>query len=227
MNWQDSLAFIESPELDADLNLASGTGSFFRRVGKEPVILETLRMMAESGEACEEVLGRICDLSVQESDPDFENPNDTPLAVLLWLTSFTSSNFARAGAYFVEKAPRCWYARRLAEAIINPITPVSTHTWENFGAERNIFDGSPSGAGSLNTVSPGTRFPAATIPLIDVAEDATFETYRQTSQWGTPTMVGGPVKMPSTSGAHVVDGVSNLVTERWYSSRVAGDGPWK
>lgn len=225
MNWQDSLAFIESPELDADLNLASGTSSFFRRVGKEPVILETLRMMGESGEVCEEVLGRICDLSLQESDPNFENPNDTPLAVLLWLTYFTAPNFARAGAYFIERAPRCWYARRLAEAIINPMTPVSSYIWENFGTQGNIFHGSPSAADSLNTVSPGNRFPMVTIPWIDVPGDATHETYRQASQWGMPTMELGPANMLSTTGSSVVDGESDLVTERWYSSHAAGGRP--
>ena len=225
MNWQDSLAFIESPELDADLNLASGTSSFFRRLGKEPVILETLRMMAESGEVCEEVLGRICDLSSQESDPDFENPNDTPLAVLLWLTYFTAPNFARAGAYFIQRAPRCWYARRLAEAIINPIKPASSYTRENFGTQGSLFHGDPSGADNLNTVSLGNRFPMATVPSVEVTEDATYETFRQTSQWGTPTMHPDPANMPSTSGSSVIDRVSDLVTDRWYSSHLAGGGP--
>lgn len=120
MNWQEALSRIESPAFDAELNMVSGTSAFLRAARKQPAVQTTLQLMRESKECREAVLGRICDLAMQETDPRYENPNDTPLAILLWLTCYTEPDFARLGARFVARAPRCWYANRLAHQIIGP-----------------------------------------------------------------------------------------------------------
>lgn len=120
MNWQEALSHIESPMFDAKLNMVSGTSAFLRAARKESAVQETLQAMRESGERREEILGRIHDLALQETDPRYENPNDTPLAILLWLTCYTEPDFARLAANLVKRSPRCWYAHKVAHQIANP-----------------------------------------------------------------------------------------------------------
>ena len=133
MTWQEALDEIHSVEFDVNLNVVSGTNGFFRTVSKEPVVLEACREMWLSGEVREDVLGRIRDLVRQDTDERFENPNDTPLAVLLWLTNFTAPDYAEMAASWVAPAPRCWYAKKLAQRILNP--PPSTTGVSRFGEQ--------------------------------------------------------------------------------------------
>jgi hypothetical protein len=138
MNWQEVLEEIQSVKFDVNLNVVSGTNAFFRAVAREPAVLEAYRQMRESGELREDVLGRIHDLATLEIDPCYENPNDTPLAVLLWLTYFTTPNFAPTAAARIARAPQCWYARKLAGRILNP-RPSTTRNyviWETPGRPR-------------------------------------------------------------------------------------------
>ena len=135
MNTEEALAYIESPRFDAELNVVSGSKAFFRAVANEPAVQISLSSLRESGPLREEVLGRICDLAASETDPRYENPNDSALAALLWLTCFADPDFARLGAHYVERAPRCWYARKLACQIINPTATGSTMSSVRSGLE--------------------------------------------------------------------------------------------
>ena len=104
MNWQEALEEIYSIEFEVNLNVVSGTNAFFKAISQDPVVLEACREMCQSGEVREEVLGRIYDLVGQEIDPSFENPNDTRLAVLLWLTNFAAAHHAERAATWVDIA---------------------------------------------------------------------------------------------------------------------------
>ena len=118
MNWQEALAEIESAEFDINVNVVSGLKAFFRAVDKEPSVKEARRFMMESGECREEVLGRICDLATTEIDFRYENPHDTPLATLLWITYYEVPQFANLAAHYIAAAPNCWYASKLAKNIM-------------------------------------------------------------------------------------------------------------
>ena len=124
MNWQEALKQIQSVELDVNLNVVSSSDAFFEVVARESAVLDAYALMRESGELREEALGKISDLVWTETDPSYENPNDTPLAVLLWLTNFAANDFATIAAGWVDQAPRCWHAKKLAQRILNP--PPST-----------------------------------------------------------------------------------------------------
>ena len=124
MNWQEALEEIQSVEFDVNLNVVSGTNAFFRAVAREPIVLGIYQEMRESGELREEILGRVYDLAAQEIDLRYENPNDTPLAVYLWLTYFGAPDFAAMTAVRVDQTPQCWYARKLSRRILEP--PPST-----------------------------------------------------------------------------------------------------
>ena len=219
MNWQDTLAYIESPRLDAELNLASGTTAFFRRVGKEAAVQGALQMMTESGWACEEVLGRIRDLSNRETNLDYQNPNDTPLAILLWLTYFTVPHFAQVAAHFVDGAPRCWHAKRLAQGIIHAIPSTSTDSWENFGVENLPSRRSSADADSFTTVWPASRYQGAKVPLMEVGEYAVLGPDRQVSQWGPLTGQNDPGRMQFASHTGDQSWDPTLNTNQWYSAQ--------
>ena len=230
MNWQDTLLRIESPELDAELNFASGTSAFFRRVGKERMIQDALQLMNTSGEVCEEVFGNICDLSTRETDPAYQNPNDTPLAVLLWLTYFAAPHLAHASARFVDKAPRCWYAQKLAQGILNPTRVTSSDSLEHFGNANQISHRNSSTVRIIDLVSPATRVRASAVPSIEAPTGTVLETDRHVPHWGL--IAGSDISDSPPSFSVITAGnwdPSVNAERRWYrtqeSSGAEGVGP--
>jgi hypothetical protein len=127
MRLEQALHEIKSHEFAARLNVVSGMRSFFAAANREPAVMSLLNDMSESGEAREEVLGQIQDLSQLEIDRRYENPNDTPLAILLWLTGYAAHDFSRMAADLVDRAPQCWYAKKLARGILMPPKAATGH----------------------------------------------------------------------------------------------------
>ena len=76
--------------------------------------------MLISGDAREDVLGRIDDLARLDVDPRYQHPYDTAMAILVWATYYTAPLQAHRAASTIEHTPRTWYSRRLADRIINP-----------------------------------------------------------------------------------------------------------
>ena len=135
MNWENVVDEIHSPQFDAALNVVSSANGFFRALAKHPTMIEACFSMGGSGGLQEETLGIIYDLSGEEIDPQFENPHDTALAALLWLTTFASPANARAAATYVDRAPQCWYAKKLAQSILNPPRSLTTTLTYEFPRE--------------------------------------------------------------------------------------------
>lgn len=133
MKWQEAMERIESPDFAAHLNVVSSEKAFFRAVAHDSVVLSMYRQLQESGELREEVLGRISDLASQEIDMNYENPSDTALATLLWLTCYTSPEFVGLASYYTASAPNCWYSRKLAHRILNPPQTKGRNSFKSFG----------------------------------------------------------------------------------------------
>lgn len=130
MSVQPALKEITSHEFAARLNVVSGMRSFFTAAGHQPAVVTLYQKMRDSGEALEEVLGHIHDLSQLEVDRRYENPNDAALAILLWLTLFCSTNpgYYHTAAELVDRAPQCWYAKKLARRVLIPPSVASDNT---------------------------------------------------------------------------------------------------
>ena len=158
MKWNEALAQIESPEFDANLSMFSSTKAFFRAMAADPVVLDLLVQIRESGELREEVLDRIYDLAALEIDSRYENPNDKPLTVLLWLTYYTAPEFAQIAAHYTMRAPQCWYATKLARQFIAPAPVKSENIWKEFGAREWIAGNSEPTASITSVMSYDTRF---------------------------------------------------------------------
>ena len=154
MNWKQALAEIETHQFAANLNVASGIRSFFRAVARDPVVVVLRERMRVSGEAREEILGRIYDLAQLDTDLKFENPNDIPLAVSLWLMYFTSFNSGLA-AYYVDQAPNCWYAKKLARRLLVPPKSETSDTSGRLDDQQAWFKVSNS-IDSMISIKPGS-----------------------------------------------------------------------
>ena len=135
MNWEEALEEISSPAFRANLSVISGTNAFFKAIAQLPAVLDAQRLMLESGELKEDVLGHIYDLVTEETDPDFLNPNDKPLATLLWLTAFAAPDHVETAAKWTERASQCWYSKHLAHRILNP--PLSMTKDYKFGERQD------------------------------------------------------------------------------------------
>ena len=131
MNLNEALSIIESHEFAANLNVVGGTRPFFAAASREPAVIALRESIASSGFAMEEVLGHVSDLGTLEIDRRYENPNDTALAVLLWSLYFADANpgWACTAAEMVDRAPQCWYAKKLARRILLPPPVASGDSW--------------------------------------------------------------------------------------------------
>ena len=156
MSWEQALAEIESAEFAANMNVVSGMLAFFNTASKEPKVLEAYRHLLESGEAREAALGRIHDLSSLEVDRRYENPNDTSLAILLWLTHFAAPDYVGMAADLVDRAAQCWYAKKLARRILVP-PPVGTGNFLVRGPRPRHESAAESSGDMTITVNPASR----------------------------------------------------------------------
>ncbi len=150
MSLVQALNEIRSHEFAARLNVVSGPRFFFTAVGKEPVVVSLLKDMGGSGEAREEVFGLITDLSQLKIDRRYENPYDTALAVLLWLTLYAAPDLSRLAAEQVYGAPQCWYAKKLAHRVLEPPRVASGNDW--VGAYRRDLQ-TPGGSSSHSIIT--------------------------------------------------------------------------
>ena len=121
MDWRNAINEIESLEVDVRLNVVSSFSRFLKAARREPAVLALHQKMQESGEVSEEVLGRIYELSTEETDPLYENPRDTSLAILLWLLFLKQMTHAKIAAHRVAGTPNCHYARKVVALILAPI----------------------------------------------------------------------------------------------------------
>ena len=120
MTLREAVQKIESQEFAISMNVASGVGTFFNNLSKDRNVSEVLKAMVESGEAREEILGRLQEMSQMETDRRYEHPKDTALAAFLWLTLFAAPDYSQIAADLVDRAPQCWYAKKLARKVLLP-----------------------------------------------------------------------------------------------------------
>jgi len=116
MNFEKAIREIEAPELSARLNVASDFRTFLRAAQQE----EALRILLEglnSKENLAKVILRVVELSQKETDPNYENPWDTALAVFLWAVNQKYPDLATALAKIVMRAPECWWVWKMARIV--------------------------------------------------------------------------------------------------------------
>ncbi len=133
-DWRKALTRIESLDFDVGLNVLSDFRSITKAAWTDPAVTTLFAAMEASGEVQESILGRIFDLSRLKVDLRYQNPNDTALAILLWLTLFAAPEHAGLAAEVVDLAPQCWWAKKLARRIIVRPPVASGHSRSGDGS---------------------------------------------------------------------------------------------
>ena len=218
MNWQEALSHIESPVFDAELNMVSGMSAFLRAARKQPAVQTTLQFMQESGECREAVLGRICDLAMQETDPRYENPYDTSLAILLWLTCYADPDFARLGARFVARTPRCWYANRLAHQIIEPPATNSVDSEVRGNAESRVSFHNSSTADRFSAFLSSAEISATSRLGDSLPRTASSGSGHRVFRWGGDSNFTDSEQVVGWPRSVSASGRSSLDTAEWFPS---------
>jgi len=121
MSLRDLIQEVESHEFSGKLNMASDFRLFLRLANREESVRSLVGTMRSSGDHTEEILGRINDLTHLSIDPRYEHPYDAALAVYLWALYFAGSELSFSAANLVDGAPQCWYSKKLARRILEPI----------------------------------------------------------------------------------------------------------
>ena len=176
MNCTEVFTLIESPEFDARLSMYSSTRAFFRAMAEEQIVMDLQRQIHESGELQEEVLDRIYDLAALEIDPLYENPKDKSLAALLWVIRGTSPDLIKVAAHYAIRAPKCWYARKLAQNILaSPLPTDSENHKYGFEAKGLRYENHLATASTLNIMPVSLKLKLIQVSIADSDQSKTKE----------------------------------------------------
>jgi hypothetical protein len=122
---EDLFQTIESHEFSATVNLASNFRTFLHILGSEQPVQSLARQLDDPA-AREAVYSRVFALLKDQGEEAYEHPWDSALAAYLWLLAEHDRDLAKAAAAKVLEAPRCWWARKMAEQILTSDTSASS-----------------------------------------------------------------------------------------------------
>jgi hypothetical protein len=113
---QQLLTRIESPTISAMVNVVSGFKQFVRAIAALPETKQLVKQV-RSEDDVRRLIQRIIELSAATHDENYEHPNDTALAIYLWVLNVTQPAAARAVTPVVRECHGCWWAPRLADLL--------------------------------------------------------------------------------------------------------------
>ena len=152
-DWRQALAEVQSREFDIRLSVVSGLASFIRAADQLQSVRVLNRALMDSREAREEVFGRLNDLSNLAVDRRYLHPYDSALTILLWLTISSSLDYGLMSAEVVDRAPQCWYAKKLSRKVLMP-TPAPKTNGETGISNRDISVSNNSTTEFRTTMNP-------------------------------------------------------------------------
>ena len=126
---------IESQQFDIHLSVVSDFHSFLKLASQEQAVRLLLIAMISSEEFAERAVKRLLELSALDIDLRYQNPHDTALTVLLWLTFYGNSGYVYMAADAVQRVPQTWNARKLARQILVP-APISSGNYSDSNHEK-------------------------------------------------------------------------------------------
>ena len=113
MSLQDVMLKVEDHQFAAEMNLASGSVTFYNSLRNHWVFRELAEQM-KGPNVPEAVLRRLIELSNRSVQPQFENPFDVALTTYLTMLDLYNPELVRRGAEVVSQAPNCWWATEMA-----------------------------------------------------------------------------------------------------------------
>ena len=119
---------IESPDLDAESNVASDLRTFERILDSNASVLQLKIRSMDSG-VRQAVYLRILELASRPIDERFLNPNDTALAAYSHVLSKSDDELTTLAAKFADSARNGLWASRVARQILEKFTQKHFQTW--------------------------------------------------------------------------------------------------
>ena len=110
---------IESHEFSAAANVASNFKTFIRALRSDSTV-EQLGALLRDAPARVKVCDRALALADDTGEEGYEHPWDTALATYLWLLAGQDAALASVAAAKIVAAPRCWWAKKMAEVVLSP-----------------------------------------------------------------------------------------------------------
>jgi len=117
MEFVELLREIESHSFAARVNVASDVKTFLRGVWHQAAVISLFSKLEDKNYQSL-LLNKISDLAQLAVDQRYENPNDTALAVYLWVLSFKSIDLATVAASIAAQASQCWWAKHFSSYLL-------------------------------------------------------------------------------------------------------------
>jgi hypothetical protein len=118
MTLSDLLEQIESVHFAAQMNIFSGFRSFRRALADHEYVDALMDHLKRHPHDNERVFQRFLDLLDKNERPEFLHPYDPALACYLWVLGETNPRLAYSAVEHALRTPRLWWARRLAQYIV-------------------------------------------------------------------------------------------------------------
>jgi hypothetical protein len=118
MTLNEMFDIVESNELSARINVASGFASALAIARTQPAVRELAKEIGSNQALGETVLRRVLDVVGRASDIRYEHRYDTALMIYTLLLSEWSEAFGSAAAALVSHVPNLWWASTLAAKIL-------------------------------------------------------------------------------------------------------------
>lgn len=117
----DLFATAESPQTDAAVSLVSGSRQLERAILGLAVTRDLMAEGRRDAGLVSAIVERVGGLVGQPADRRYANPADAALTVYLFVLSRLASDEVVVAAALASKAPNCFWAPRVAEAILTSL----------------------------------------------------------------------------------------------------------
>ncbi len=118
MNLNDLFNTIESSEFDANINILSGFNTMLRAMENDDVLKQLVVELSESSDNKRRIFQRLLELLPQNPNPEYAHPRDVALAAYLYVLHQVDRHLAHQAAERIRQIPGLWWARRLAQHIL-------------------------------------------------------------------------------------------------------------
>lgn len=117
MTFEEAIQDIKSHDFAARVNIASDFRTFLSLVeNQEPFQSMVREMSSEINHR--RILLEVLKISRQQVDSRYENPWDSAIAAFLEALRLKSHELALLAAEIAAQAPQCWWARKVADVVL-------------------------------------------------------------------------------------------------------------
>ena len=142
MTFPQAVREIESPEFAGRVNIASGLGTLFAIIAREPGPTYLLRSANQDEGIALRLLRRALQRAQEDFDHRYENPWDTAIATFLWVVCRARPELSPFASEVALSLRQSWWTRKFAEYI----AAQNTFSGDSLTARFELGEGHPTAA---------------------------------------------------------------------------------